>query len=260
MSTDNSGIIPERVSSRASGRSNSQRAASPELTVNSGMSIIWKLLIFVLFIGLGGAGYMLYQSQLQNELLSERIADIERKLSVTDESLSQSGAAIQALLKEHEGKIDVNKSEISKLWAIAHQRNTPNISANKKAINLLSEKIDNRLKSIQEAGNQVVAMLKTIESNIASVTDGNVANSAAIELIEEQLRNVADASNTLKNQLNAQQQAMIITEEQLEAINESRLQVNRRILDLQKMINNNTQTLRKKTISRASEATGSITQ
>ena len=48
---------------------------------------------------------------------------------------------------------------------------------------------------------------------------------------------MTDVSNKLQTQLTAQKRAMGITEEQLEAISESRKQVNKRILNMSKLIN-----------------------
>ena len=55
---------------------------------------LWKLLVLILMMGLGGLGYFFVQQTEQLAQLQSRFDNLEDKIVSTDESLNQSGASL----------------------------------------------------------------------------------------------------------------------------------------------------------------------
>ena len=243
MSDNDFDIIPERDDRRrVSASTTNRRTKEPTASSGGGSSLMVWILTLLLIVALGGIGYLYWnstQSATRLAMLDDRLQSIERKLSVTDESLSQSGAAMQAVIKEQEEKIRSNLSEIRKLWVIAHQTNSKDIKANKATLATQKQQlasIDTLVKQLEKQLTPAVKQIFELQSSVSIVADESVANTAEIETIQKQLRDLADIANRLQTNLTAQQQLMDSADEQLSAINASRLEVNRRILDLQSQL------------------------
>src|SRR5690606_9437288 len=68
------------------------------------------IVLLLLLVGWGGwQQWQLLQAQQLQQAYQARVADLEQRLSVTDESMSESSVAMQVKLKELD-------SEIRKLW------------------------------------------------------------------------------------------------------------------------------------------------
>ena len=83
----------------------------------SGLSGGWKFLIWVALLGLTGAaglGWLEYQHLFEkHQSLLQRFDALESRLSSTDESVTQSGAALQV-------KISRQGDDIAKHWIVTH--------------------------------------------------------------------------------------------------------------------------------------------
>ncbi|NMP31449.1 hypothetical protein HII17_07730 [Thalassotalea sp. M1531] len=144
---------------------------------SSGLGIINSLIIYGAILA---GGYWFYQQDVKSTqaLMSaeERIVDLERQLSATDEEMGESAVAMRAKLEGLIDKTDKLWSEMDKLWASAWRKNqtqikelrsksiksenklknsTTNISANKSAIADLNEKQTAATFSIDALGEQL---------------------------------------------------------------------------------------------------------
>ena len=242
MSDNDFDIIPERDDRRRVNATS--RPARESVAASSGGSSlgVW-ILTLLLIVALGGVGYLYWNATQATQrllMLDERLQSIERKLSVTDESLSQSGAAMQAVIKEQEERIRSNLSEIRKLWVIAHQTNSKDIKTNKQQIASQAKQLtamDTLTKQLEKQLTPAVKQIFELQSSMSIMADESVANTAEIETVQRQVRQLADSTNRLQKSLEAQQQLIDSADEQLGAVNASRLEVNRRILDIQSQLN-----------------------
>ena len=94
-------IVPER--DERIGRGNSNIPRQPTKPRNSipdapqskgGGGALWKVLVLILVLGLGGLGYFFVQQTEHLDQLQSRFDDLEAKIVSTDESLNQSGTSL----------------------------------------------------------------------------------------------------------------------------------------------------------------------
>lgn len=92
----------------------------------------WVLIVLVLLAGVSIV-YLALENYSKTQLLAsyeeridlaaERIVNLERSLTQTDESVALNGTAINAQFKAIKAETDIQMSEIRKLWDVANKRN-----------------------------------------------------------------------------------------------------------------------------------------
>ena len=111
-----------RAEASAEPRRAARAARSDAASAGNASGASTPLLVMALIIGIAGcaAAFLLWQQagRLEQSLLqaNQRIADLEGKLSTTDDSVTQSSAQMQVKIKELAGEVD-------KLWASAWRKN-----------------------------------------------------------------------------------------------------------------------------------------
>ena len=104
----------------------------------SSFTVVFALLIA---LGAGGASGWLYtQNEAQKKVLldaQQSIAELENRLSATDEEMGQSAVALQVKVTELGEKADQLWEQMDKLWASAWRRNQSEIKT-------LRQKVDNQ--------------------------------------------------------------------------------------------------------------------
>ena len=82
------------------------------------------------------------QAQLDNRLTesSEKMGNLQSRLSATDESLNQSSGKLLDTVQSHGKKLDANQDEIRKLWDLSNKRNKAAIVEQKKRVVCLGER------------------------------------------------------------------------------------------------------------------------
>lgn len=234
MSNDEWEIVPERdeaISSRArqtksvgekTPRSTKSRDHKPASSKPSG------LLIFLILISFSASGYLYYQLQISLDVqadMGSRIASMESKLSVTDESLSQSGAAMQALLQDHEVRIDTNLSEIRKLWGVSYDTNRRSIEELRSVGSTISNNLSAAVDRIDE-----------IEGRFEGLGSQMLIQAADMEDLLTRLRLAredVDQQTELLNQLELQSASNL---EAIESIDAFRLQMNQKVIQIENEI------------------------
>jgi septal ring factor EnvC (AmiA/AmiB activator) len=221
---------------QARGRRASANKPAPKPRQESSGGWLLVLLCLLAVAALGGWTYLLNQqlqsSRLQLSDARIRLQKLERRLSVTDESASQSSVALQVKIKEMD-------AEIRKLWDNVWKRAKQDLVQHGKDIASLQA----ALKAQAEFDGQIKTELS--------------ATALAVEVVEDQLEattQTAGQLSTLQEQLAAQQQALMEiqdsskslstanedlkkrvagTEEWVDSFNGYRTQMNRKLLDLQ---------------------------
>ena len=246
MTDNDMRIVPERDEvhprARSRGRATTDKpkksnrpSSEPRAGGGAGNRVvIWLLCILV--VGLSGASAWLYlQTQTlnqQRETLAQRVADIESRLSVTDESMSQSGAALQAALVEHRGELDEHMSEIRKLWGVAYDRNRVAIETLKTQQKNSGARMDSMAGSLAKL-DPVVQGYQGFQSRLETMASQLLVQSANIDDQSSQLRDLTDqqgqtstATSRLRQQLDGYQEA-------IDSFDEYRFQTNQRLRKLE---------------------------
>lgn len=240
-------IIPERDDVRqpvratrpsgGDGNGKKPRPAPPQKK-SGGSSFLVSVLCLMMIVLSGAAAYLYFQTQsllAQRAELDERVQVLEGKLSVTDESLSQSGAAIQSMLKTQDEELKLHMSEIRKLWAVAYDANRPKIEALEKSVASQGTKLTAAAVSIEKI-EPLTADISDLKTKIDTTANQSLALSAGIDDVESSLRKQTDSISSLTSTLNSQKSTVQDHAQAIEAIDQYRIQINQRVLQLENQL------------------------
>jgi chromosome segregation ATPase len=209
-----------------------------------GGGVLWKVLVLILMLGLGGLGYFFVQQTEHLDQLQGRFDDLEAKIVSTDESLNQSGTSLGIKLQSHDEVLNKHWAEIKKLWGISYDRNRKNIEAQKKVVDAQAKSLKG-LQASRAARKKEVASLigqqDKSKKSLEAVVNASLAAKLEMNDLVNQSQGAADKVNrfeknleTLKQNLNAR---VAENEEAINAIDAYRLQLNRTVQQLQQQVN-----------------------
>lgn len=223
-------IIPERDELASYQRQKNSRPKSDNGSTG-GAGIFARLFITVALIAGAVACAWAFQLQAQLEragaLLNQyekRIADLEDRLSDTDESVSQSGVAMQVKIKELYFEVD-------KLWASAWRKNKADIDANK---NSAASNTAN-LKTQKKTQKEQLAKLVSVDARLDKL-DKLTGSISQMSENRRQLEKLGDQLYSLNLDYAQLKKRVSTNEEWVESINGFRKQVNRNMSHLQQSV------------------------
>lgn len=250
---------------RAPVRERTPAAPAPS---RSGTSWVGVLALLVA-IGLGGAGFWLYDQQRTT------ITQLEAQLSEANQYISQSKLVLarlegslgetEATVLQTDSKLTTRlagiDSEIRKLWDLANKRNAAQIKEHQSQIAKLqttSKQLQDRLakaeqtvsgttKAASEQATKLAAGLKTVEEVNTKLSQLEVAQSESLSRwgkeYQAQLAALTQRVEALRAKVDAQPAASPLegrlkeVEAAIGSIDMSRQQVNRRVVDLERRLN-----------------------
>lgn len=152
-----------------------------------GGGFLWWSVLLVLLVGLLGLGFLLNQTsnrlkreQAQLDDYQQRIAVLEKKLSVTDQSVSTSSTAMRAKI----GDLD---SEIRKLWDNVWKRSKKELAEHDAQI----DKLDARIGKLNAAEDAQDKTVKALNSRIGETQ-------LSMKVLSDQLDAAGDIPTQLK--------------------------------------------------------------
>jgi uncharacterized protein HemX len=240
-------IVPERDdmigrsanSAASSGKKPPSKSDSSRLSSNGSNSSggsaggFWKLLIALLFIvllGAGGFGWLQFDALSKNHTdLQQRFDALESRLSSTDESMSQSGAALQLKISKQGESLERHWAEIKKLWGVTNDINKGKIETNKKDIAFLATKRTAVEKSI--AG--LSARVDKENRSLTNLSGNYLAITADIDGINTAARNLSDKIASLEGALTKIDRQLKSNAEAIESMDAFRRQTNQKIYNLE---------------------------
>lgn len=250
--SDDMRIIPERDEIRprtqtstkkpTAGTSTSRPAgpAKPAVTRSSSGSSdksFWVLISLIL-VACTASAWLFVQTRAlaaERDALAQRVEQIESKLSVTDESLSQSGAAMQSVLREHSDELELHMSEIRKLWGVAYDRNRPAIESLKTEQENMSARMNSFSNSLAQV-DPIIQGYDGMQSRLETISSQLLVQSATLDDLSARARTLSDRSNSIQSNVQSQEDAIQEHEEAIQAIDEYRLQINQRLLRLEQSL------------------------
>ncbi len=207
--------------------------------------------IIILLVVCGFLGFGLWQQQEALAQLRKQINDtegfvgqskllmarLEGELNETGAELEQSGSAV-------ERKLEFLDSEMRKLWGVSNDRNKKAIQANDAAIAGLEERIA-QLVATQKALTKSVAGYEGATSQkLAALTQQLAAMDNRVALAASEASIMREATGeelrALSTKLSSFEKAQAVVAENakaIESINASRRQLNERVVDLERQLN-----------------------
>lgn len=237
-------VAAEPQSPRQQGKVAKKSVPKPKAVGSMQTRVVHKsspLVPFALILaltGMGLAGFVyweLLKAQKSSAAAEARIVELEQKLDLSSDESSQSVTSLQANLKEA-------NHEIRKLW------DTRNV--NKRSIVANKQSIDGVTKIAKSASSNASVAKKGLDAQKVSVDKLTAGASTVAAQLEtaladvdtqtKQLRSLTDQANRLQAQLESLNHDMARrvadNEEAIEAIDASRLTVNREIQEIRRQL------------------------
>ena len=192
----------------------------------SGLSGGWKFLIWLALLGLIGASglaWLEYQHLVgKHQSLLQRFDALESRLSSTDESVTQSGAALQIKISRQGDDLAKHWSEIKKLWGVTNDINKGKIDKNRADVTFLSSQLI-----------PLQAAVKKDNKIIDSLGESYFGFSADLDAANEHLRTFADGLNSIQKSLATTEAQIKNNAEAVESMEAFRRQINQKIYALE---------------------------
>lgn len=204
----------------------------PELGAGNssvGVKVVLTLVVLALVGTAGWAAYL--HQQLQQSLVAqtayvERISDLERRLSITDENMSESSVAMKVKVKEMD-------SEIRKLWDNVWKKSKQRLAEHDSKLKSLergvkrSDSFANTVKQQLSANSKIVSGLSSQLTQVEAMQTTLTTNQQKLSQQESQLESNSDKLNRLNSDVGKLGKRIEDNEEWIESINGFRRQVNR---------------------------------
>ena len=198
---------------------------------NSGRGWSALLLVSFLCVCLGSVfGWQQFSSlQERHNILQQRFEDLESRLTNTDASDSQSGAALQLKLGRQQDELEKHWSEIKKLWGVSNDINKGKIEKNKTDIAFLAQKrseVVDMASEIKETLSAQEKRISAVSGNYLEMSDDLAAVHQKLRLANDDLREISEVLNRLQRQLKSHDEA-------IESIDGFRRQANQKLYKLE---------------------------
>ena len=235
MSEDNPAIAADSPTGYNRGNRGRRPSADP------GGNRLSSALLIVLILALLLSGYFIFQqnqelTQNQKALVDagDRLGQLEQRLRMTDETMSEAGA-------DTSKQIDLWEDEIRKLWDVSNKRNKKWIEDNRSAVKTQTGALSTMEASIRTLKSDVSQHAGAFEKQ-QDIVDTLTAMEIRVTQMLERQRDIADKAN-LANQVASRLKVGLETrvdenEQAIDAIDAYRLQINSRVADLQRRIEN----------------------
>ena len=196
------------------------------MAVSSGLSGGWAFLVWLALLGLiGAAGFAWLEYQHlggKHQSLLQRFDALESRLSSTDESVTQSGAALQIKISRQGDDLAKHWSEIKKLWGVTNDINKGKIDKNRADVAFLSSQLI-----------PLQAAVKKDSKIIDSLGESYLGFSADLDAANEHLRTYADGLNSIQKSLATTEAQIKNNAEAVESMEAFRRQINQKIYALE---------------------------
>ena len=230
-------IVPERDGIIGGATATRPTSKASSTTSRSASSVAlgggWKFLILAVTITSAAAaviGWMEFSVLQSNHLaLQQRFDNLESRLSSTDESVTQSGAAMQIKLSRHQDELQKHWSEIKKLWGVSNDINRGKIAKNQTDIVFLAQK---RV-ALEASMTDVSARLEADNKRAATLSGNYLEMSGDVAEIHSKLRGLQDAQSQISADNKRVARQLKSHSEAIESMDGFRRQTNQKLYKLE---------------------------
>lgn len=208
---------------------------------SSAAGVVTNLVLALLIAGLTACGWFiatqndaLVEARLERDEAVARLERIERRLSLTDEALSQTDAETQDQLAYWE-------SEIRKLWDVSNKRNRGWIETNQAELAELQTTLENQNRTLGEVRAQATDLRRAIGTQDAILEQLTLLDRRAADLLRQQ-RTLTDSVNSLEQTTAALGRRVDDNEDAVAAIDAFRRDTNGRLTRLQERLGGSSST------------------
>jgi chromosome segregation ATPase len=215
-------------------KSDSTRSSSTGSNGSGGASgdflTLLVTLLSIVLLSVVGFGWYQFDALSKNHTdLQQRFNALESRLSSTDESMSQSGAALQLKISKQGESLERHWAEIKKLWGVSNDINKGKIDKNKKDIAFLASKRTAIEKSVSDLSTRV----DKENRSLTNLSGNYLAITADIDGINTTARNQSNKIASLESALSKIDRQLKSNAEAIESMDAFRRQTNQKIYNLE---------------------------
>lgn len=227
---------PDDASGYRRGAAGRRRGAAVEGSRMIGMNLIMAVLVAGLVVAgwfIANQHQLLADEQQALDAAEARIVVLEDRLRVTDEAMAETGQDTQQ-------QIGFWESEIRKLWAVSNERNRKWIMDNQAALARLQKTLDELKASNAELAG-AVGRHETAFSQQQAIIDQLAGIDLQMQRMVAGQRDLTDKVNVAQQSVSALQSGLAgrvsENEQAVAAIDAYRLQLNARLADIERRLN-----------------------
>ncbi|MBU2967465.1 hypothetical protein Q4508_06865 [Amphritea sp. 2_MG-2023] len=264
---------PSANSGHPTAKADSQKKSSG----GNALSYLIILLLAVAVGGLAYWSFLQHQQLLALEaervVVDEKIIELQKLFLVAGNSAAQTGETLQSQVEKQavtnqeqfvklNADVAKSQSEIAKLWVVAHQQNTPKLAKLETQLKGALAQVDTQTKALSDVSSHVAQLEKQLKVATAKESDNSkqvvaVRQSASAlstefqiltESIERQQAEQSKEMAALAQQVKALksdqgsaaglERRIRVNEQAVKAIDGSRLQMNKELLQIRQKLNN----------------------
>ena len=215
----------------------SNRSEAPKQSNFNGI-LVFVILIMAIMMGVGG--FTLYEVQKKLNQSNLLLARGQENLRELDNRLAATGTDVSKTLQIMRGLMDINVSEIDKLWALSHRQNKPNITKNEAAINKLRADLQSSVRPLTRTVGSVVEKFNNLSTDMTQVkqdlVDDNEEMTTQVSLVKGQVQDQSVRVEGNRREISILVNQMKVVQEAIDVIDQYRRQINQRLRDLQEQI------------------------
>ncbi|MEH6580272.1 MAG: hypothetical protein V7731_24735 [Amphritea sp.] len=197
----------ESVASGASGGAGVRDNVRSAPASGGGLTFLIMLLLAAAVGGMAYWGYMQHQQLLAQDesqrTLEQKVLELQQLLQVAESSATQTGESLLDNVKKQSAAAAVKDkqldSEIAKLWAIAHQRNTPKIAELEKQLAATRTAAKDQEKQLTASRAAAKEQDKQAKSSAAAQDKRIKALAASLKTQEQANKKTASGLAAIKN-------------------------------------------------------------
>jgi chromosome segregation ATPase len=177
----------------------------------SSSGFLWFTFLITL-VAVSGAAYALWQLNQAQQLMqtqSQRIAQLEDKLAVSDDSATQSLTSLGVKVKDVNAQLQANQSEIAKLWDTRKVNRTAIANSDKKIVALAKQQ--KTLQSLPKkltAVDKKISALSTLKTFVDSTSQSVAEHDLLLQSVRERVANNSESMKILTPKVNANTQVV----------------------------------------------------
>lgn len=215
----------------------SGRSEAPKQSNFNGL-LVFVIVLMAIMMGIGG--YTIFELQERLAKSSELLEQGQENIRQLDSRLAATGTDVSKTLQDLKAQVETNFSEIDKLWAVAYRQNRPDIQKNVRAIAELKDDLGGKINSIDASVKQMTGQYQSMLSELTALREGLLKDNeeliTEIALLRGQVQDQAVAQEASKRNLNSLTRQITENQDAIKSIDQYRLQINQRLIDLQNQI------------------------
>ncbi|MBO6658594.1 MAG: hypothetical protein JJ934_17005 [Pseudomonadales bacterium] len=215
----------------------SGRSEAPKQSNFNGM-LVFVIVLMAIMMGVGG--YTIYELQERLARSDELLEQSKENIRQLDSRLAATGTDVSKTFQDLKAQVETNFSEIDKLWAVSYRQNRPDIQKNVRAIAELKDDLGGKMITMDASVKQMTGQYQIMLNELTTLREGLLQDNeeliTEIALLRGQVQDQAVAQEAEKRNLNTLTREMKETQEAIDSIDQYRLQINQRLIELQNQI------------------------